>query len=235
MDEHEGHLRVATTEGWDRPTNNVFVMQSNEEKLEVVGSVTGITPGETIFAARFLGDQAFLVTFQFIDPLVSLDLSDPLNPVVVGELEIPGFSNYLHPLAGGYLLGLGRDADPANGWAQEPQISLFNVQDLASPLLVDRQLIDGGSNAWTPAFFNHHAISFFEDVGLFAVPFHFPVWWTERMRILPNGEVIRGCGSSTSIPRRKIRLSRSLRFHTSSPSNEVFGSAMSCMPFPMMP
>ncbi len=188
MDEHEGYLRVATSEGWGGDaTNSVFVLQENEEQLAVVGSITEITPGETIVAARFLGDQAFLVTFERIDPLVALDLSDPMNPVVVGELEIPGFSNYLHPLGSDYLIGLGRDADIETGWATDAQISLFNVQDLSLPSLVDREIIGVGSNAWSQAFFDHHAISFFEDVGILAVPFHFPYWFVETV-LLGEGE-----------------------------------------------
>ena len=173
LDEHEGFLRVATTQGWGGgATNSLFVLQQDEDVLNVVGSVSDITPGETIVAARFLGDRGFLVTFERIDPLIAVDLSDPENPVISGELEIPGFSNYLHPF-GDYLIGLGRDANPESGVATDPQISLFDVSDWADPTLVDREKILGGANGWSPAFFDHHAVSFFEDVGIFAVPFNF--------------------------------------------------------------
>lgn len=177
MDEHEGYLRVATSQGFgETAANSVFVLQSQGKQLAVMGSVTGITPGESIVAARFLGDQAFLVTFQRIDPLVTLDLSDPTHPRVAGELEIPGFSNYLHPLADGYLIGLGRDADSQTGWATDPQISLFQVGNLADPVLLDRETIAAGAHAWSPGFSDHHAIRFFESAGIFAVPFNLPEW-----------------------------------------------------------
>jgi uncharacterized secreted protein with C-terminal beta-propeller domain len=172
LDEHEGYLRVATTSGWGRDaTSGVYVLEAQEDQLVVVGSVTGITPGESLFAARFLGDRAYLVTFERIDPLISIDFSDPTQPTIGGELEIPGFSHYLHPVAGGFLIGLGRNATPQTGIANDPQFSLFDVQDLSNPTLLDRELIPVGSQAWSSAFFDHHAIQFFDDAGILAVPF----------------------------------------------------------------
>jgi uncharacterized secreted protein with C-terminal beta-propeller domain len=175
MDEHEGYLRVATTSGWGgTATNRVFVLEEVDGQLVVTGKITDITPGETIMAARFMGDVAFLVTFLQIDPLIALDLSDPNHPVIDGELEIPGFSHYLHPIGGDYLIGIGRDADPQTGWTASPQVSLFDVRDLTQPKLLDRHYIPGGDQSSSRAFFDHHAISYFEGSGILALPFTLP-------------------------------------------------------------
>lgn len=179
MDEQEGHLRVATSQGWGPDsTSNLFVLAGEDDKLVTVGSITGIAPGESIFAARFLGDIAFLVTFERVDPLFAIDLSDPTNPVIAGELEISGFSNYLHPVDGGYLIGIGRDADDhgENRFGTDPQVSLFNVNDLSSPELVDRFTIDFEGWSWSPVFDTHQAVNFYQDAGILTVPFDSPQW-----------------------------------------------------------
>jgi hypothetical protein len=168
IDEHEGYLRIFTSSGWgeDRETS-LFVLQQDETNLQVVGELNGIAPGENVFAARFLGDQAFLVTFRFIDPFFTIDLSDPTNPTLVGELEIPGFSNYLHPIAEDLVLGLGRDG---NQFDSSPQVSLFDASDFSNPQRIGQLIFDDAR--WTEAFHNHHAISYFEDAQVLVIPFY---------------------------------------------------------------
>ena len=112
MDEHQGHLRIATTFGrmWsDPPTSksNVYVYSVSDGTR--TGAVEGLAPGERIYSVRFVGAMGYLVTFRQVDPLFVLDLSDEANPLVKGQLKIPGFSEYLHPLSDSLLLGLGQE------------------------------------------------------------------------------------------------------------------------------
>lgn len=165
MDEHAGYLRIATTAWSPERSSALYVLQREGTDLNAVGAVEGLAPGEVIFAARFLGDQAFLVTFRQIDPLFTIDLSDPHDPQVVGELKIPGFSNYLHPVAEHLILGLGRSEDSA------PQVSLFDVADFSDPQRIDQATLPAGGWTWSEAFHNHHAVSYFADAGVLVVPF----------------------------------------------------------------
>ncbi len=132
--EHEGRLRVATTLGdpWSPQASQVTVLEESDGDLAEVGSVGGLGRGETIHAVRWFGDVAVLVTFQQVDPLYTLDLSDPAAPRLAGELKIPGFSEYLHPLGADLLLGVGQDAT-ARGVTTGLQASTFDVGDLAAP------------------------------------------------------------------------------------------------------
>ncbi len=140
MSEHEGYLRVATTDGnpWDSRGSESFVTVLSESGSDLVqsGQVGGLGRGEQIFAVRFLGDIGYVVTFEQIDPLYTIDLSDPENPVTRGELKIPGFSSYLHPW-GDYLIGIGTDGDE-EGRTFGAVASLFDVSDIDNPELVDK-------------------------------------------------------------------------------------------------
>jgi hypothetical protein len=180
MDEYQGFLRVATTRGWgDAATNQLYVLRARDGLLEVVGQLSkDLAPGERLFAARFLGDQAFLSTFRQIDPLFTIDLSDPTSPEVVGELQIPGFSLYLHPVAPGYLVGLGRDADVESGRQLEPQLTLFDVSDPSSPRAAATFLFAQDGHGWShsEAFWNHHAISYFPQYQTLVVPLESSGW-----------------------------------------------------------
>ncbi|MBU1432625.1 beta-propeller domain-containing protein [Myxococcota bacterium] len=172
LGEHEGHLRVATTEQryepeWRR-VNHVFVLgQGGEHGLEVKGTVTDIAEGESIYAVRFLGDRGFIVTFLQVDPLFTLDLSNPSAPRLVGELKIPGFSTYLHPVDDDFILGIGQAGDES-GLTGGMQLSLFDVSDFADPKLADTQ--DLGQDGWSPAGYDHHAFLYWAPEALLAIP-----------------------------------------------------------------
>lgn len=172
VDEYQGYLRVATTvDQWSSPsTNHIYVLQEQAGRLNVVGHVGNLALNESIFSARFMGDRAFLVTFRRIDPLFAIDLSVPEEPRVAGELKIPGFSNYLHPVGRDYLVGIGRDADPTNGSIQQPIITLFNVSNLSRPVEVDRDVITRLNWASSEALWDHHAVSFFDQHGILTLP-----------------------------------------------------------------
>ena len=159
MSEFQGDLRVLTftgQQGWTGPVNfngqpvaaqspaspaTLTVLRETASKLLTVGTLPNANrpaaigkPGEQIYAVKFVGPRAYVVTFRRIDPLYVLDLSNPADPKTLGELEIPGYSDYLFPIGDSLLLGVGKDANEA-GVAQGVKVALMDVADPAKPLL----------------------------------------------------------------------------------------------------
>ncbi len=172
LSEHEGFLRVATTDGsaWDRDEQSqsmVTVLEEQGDELVQVGFVDGLGKGEQIFAVRFMGDVGYVVTFRQIDPLYTVDLSDPTNPTVLGELKIPGFSTYLHPVGEGLLLGIGQDASD-EGFTTGAQASLFDVGDLTDPQRVDQ--VDFGENSYSSVEWDPKSFLFWGERKLAVIP-----------------------------------------------------------------
>ena len=163
MDSFGGYYRIATTAG---DGSLVTVLNKN---LETVGELRGIAKGESIYAARFMGDTAYLVTFRRTDPLFIIDLSDPAAPKVTGELKIPGFSNYLHPYSENLLIGIGQDGT-ASGANNKLKISLFDVSDKKHPQEISQVLYSGGSVSVSAAQNTHKAFLSVRESGEFAVP-----------------------------------------------------------------
>ncbi|MCK5810432.1 MAG: beta-propeller domain-containing protein [Cocleimonas sp.] len=139
----------------------ILAQLPNDKHPEALGK-----PGEQIYATRFFGNRAYLVTFRTTDPLYILDLSDPADPFVVGELEISGYSDYLHPIGENLVLGIGKDAIPASteqgdargAWYQGVKFSLIDVSNPANPYERYQQIIGKrGSN--TAVSFSHHAFT----------------------------------------------------------------------------
>lgn len=185
MDEHTGYLRVATTvetiagsdDDWRVETSNrVTVLGRTQGRLVEVGSITGIAPGEQITSARFVGDKGFVVTFERIDPLFTLDLGNPFAPRIVGELEVPGFSSYIHPIDDDHLLTIGVDLpEPdANGrvdWSlRAMKLSVFDVSDFANPREKYTERV-GTAHGWSEAGWNHKAFNWFPARNTLAIPF----------------------------------------------------------------
>ncbi|MEA1918595.1 MAG: beta-propeller domain-containing protein [Campylobacterota bacterium] len=174
MSEKDAYLRVATTMGnsWSNEgtNNSVFTLKENDEKLEIEGALSGLgKEGETIKAVRFMGDRGFVVTFRQTDPLYTLDMSNPLNPTVVGELSIPGFSEYLHVIDENRLLSIGRDADES-GRALGLQVSLFDISDYANPQRVQSIQV-GGKSTYSEAEHNHKAFAYRASDMIFGLPY----------------------------------------------------------------
>lgn len=170
IDEHEGRLRVATTE--DRTTtsgdvgrfsrsNDVFVLETSGSELVTIGSLTGLAPDERIYSSRFLGTMAYLVTFRQIDPLFAIDLSNPRSPTVLGSLEIPGFSEYMHPVDSGHLVTIGQDQGVA--------VQLFDVTNPTAPALVDKFVFSVAG--YTEAAQEHKAFTYYPSRNVLAFPF----------------------------------------------------------------
>jgi inhibitor of cysteine peptidase len=158
MDESGGMLRVATTTSWVSPGNNVYVLSAD---MVTIGSLEGLAPTERIYASRFLGDTLYLVTFRQVDPLFVIDLSAPSAPVVLGELKVPGFSSYLHPVSDGLVLGVGSQ----DGYVK---LSLFDVSDPANPTEADNYIVEDKS--WTPVSYDHKALLFDPARDLLVIP-----------------------------------------------------------------
>ncbi len=187
LSEYDGYLRVATTDGtpWNSAGSESFVTVLDERDRELVpiGQVGGLGKGERIFAVRFLGDLAYVVTFEQIDPLYVVDLSDPTNPTVEGELKIPGFSTYLHPLGNGLLLAVGVDGDE-NGVTGGSVASLFDVSDVNDPRLLDKlplstitngETEDSFGNTYSPVDADPRAFTYWDDTAIIPVS-----WWLSR-------------------------------------------------------
>jgi uncharacterized secreted protein with C-terminal beta-propeller domain len=171
MDESGGTFRIATTTfGGQTPSSNVYVLTADQGVLKVSGSLENLTPGEQIYSVRFAGDRGYVSTFKQTDPLLTLDLSDPSHPRVAGELQLPGFSRYLQPIDDTHLIGIGRDVDPTTGRTGPLQVSLFDVSDPTAPRLVDRYTI--ATDGWTgsDAEYDAHAIGYFPDYRVLALP-----------------------------------------------------------------
>lgn len=179
-DDHGDFLRVAVTETTPAGTrsNALHVLATRGDTLAVVGSVANIAPGESIMSARFVGDTAYMVTFEQVDPLFVIDLAEPTAPRVVGELKVPGFSRFLQPLADGFLLGVGRDADPDTGLTRGLKVSLFDVRNAAAPLEVATFLVDqpAANWSWSHAEWDHHALGFFPELHVVALPVQSYSW-----------------------------------------------------------
>ena len=175
MDEHDNYLRLATTIGHvsqqgSATDNRIYVLDA---RLKPAGSITGIAPGEQIYSARFMGKRGYLVTFKKVDPFFTLDLSDPRNPRVAGQLKIPGFSDYLHPYDENHIIGVGKETIESEGgnfaWYQGLKMAIFDVTDFNNPKELHRIIIgDRGSDS--PVLTDHKAFLFSLEKNLLVIP-----------------------------------------------------------------
>ncbi|MDH4075536.1 MAG: beta-propeller domain-containing protein [Acidimicrobiia bacterium] len=187
LSEHDGYLRVATTAGspWGgggpQSESMITVLGLDGEALVTAGEVRGLGKGEQIQAVRFLGDKGYVVTFRQTDPLYVVDLADPARPRPAGELKIPGFSSYLHPVDEGHLLGVGTDGND-QGATFGTVVSLFDVTNPADPARSAKLSIgpesegtgDGFGNvgSWTPVASDARAFTWWEDTAVVPVSWY---------------------------------------------------------------
>lgn len=194
MDEHQGYFRIATTTegsffGDGRTTrNHIYVM---DQKLEIIGKLEGLAPTERIYSARFMGNRVYLVTFRQIDPFFVIDLKDPKKPVVLGELKIPGYSDYLYPYDENHIIGIGKEVPEFGPVMPLPEpvltnqvmpeimprfvpeqglkIALFDVTDPTKPKELAKYVV----NRWdsdSPVLRDHRALLFNREMNLLAIP-----------------------------------------------------------------
>lgn len=174
MDERGDRFRVATTSEFYSPYrgstlyNNVYVL---DEDMERVGELEEIARDESIYSARFMGDRLYLVTFQRIDPFFVIDLSND-DPKVLGELKLPGYSNYLHPYDENHVIGIGKETkEDQYGGVQilGVKLALFDVSNVASPKVVDIYEI-GGSGTDSEVLYDHKALLFDRSKNVLSIP-----------------------------------------------------------------
>ncbi len=181
MDEYNSNLRIVTNlwqntgesiafGGQSTQINNVYVLNQN---LSIVGKLEGLAQGENLHSVRFMGDKCYLVTFIRTDPLFVIDLSQPTNPRVLGELKIPGYSDYLHPFDETHLIGVGKEAVDAQeqdfAWYQGIKLSLFDVSNVNSPVQLANYVI-GDRGTDSPVLSDPKAFLFDRTKNLLVIP-----------------------------------------------------------------
>jgi len=163
LDEYQNNLRIAVTIGQSfglgqtESFSDVYILDGT---LKNIGSVKDLGRGESIYSARFVDDRGYVVTFKQTDPFYVLDLSNPANAELKGELKIPGYSSYLHPLAKNLILGIGREQSKV-------KISLFDVSDPTNPTEASKYNLD---EYWTAVENTHHAFLLDEKHNVFFMP-----------------------------------------------------------------
>lgn len=169
MDEYNGNFRIATTK-YDKNSNqisNVYVLDKDLKKL---GETDDFAKGEDIHAVRFSGDTAYVITFEYTDPLFVIDLSNPKKPIIKGSVKISGFSTNLIPIDSDTLLGIGTANDFSNPYARGIKFALFDVSDPQKPTVLDSKTI---KNTASEAQDTHKAILVNKSENYFAIPFEY--------------------------------------------------------------
>lgn len=202
MDEHRGYFRIATTSedhanDSSISRNNVYILDKN---LQPVGQIENIAPGERIYATRFMGNRAYMVTFKNVDPFFVLDLKDPAQPKILGKLKIPGYSDYLHPYDENHIIGFGKDTVEASGfngqsmaYYQGMKIAIFDVTDVSKPVEMSKVII-GDRGTDSELLRNHKALLFSQEKNMLAFPV--TVMTIDKSQIHP-GQNIPAYGSFT--------------------------------------
>ena len=173
LSEYGGVLRVVSTDApaWfgssDSTESSLTTLRLDDGALNQIGRVGNLGKGQRVYAVRFVGPTAYVVTFKQVDPLYTVDLADPARPRVLGELELPGYSAYLHPIGGDMLLGIGQDVNE-QGRLAGTQLSLFDVSDLRHPTRLAHATLGQG---WSESESDPHAFLFWPRTGLVVVPF----------------------------------------------------------------
>ncbi len=176
LDERDGIVRLSTTQELttlnnDWQTRNFVVTMKPNAKgaLKIHGTTEALAPGETVYSTRFIGDIAYVVTFRQMDPLFAIDLSDAAHPTRLGELHIPGFSDYMHPLGEDHLLTIGRDIDPNSQQDRGLLLQIFDVSDPSNPRQAFTHSYD--QDGWSEANHEHKAFNYYAPLNLLAFPY----------------------------------------------------------------
>jgi hypothetical protein len=174
LDEYENNLRIATTTGYlpsRKVHNTLSILAPRAGELATIGEIDNIAPGEDIRSVRFRGESGYIVTFKKTDPLFVLDLSRAEVPVIKGELKIPGFSTYMHPMDATHLLTIGYDADDQGdfAWFTGIQLQIIDVEDPSNPKLIHKEVI-GTRGSTSDAATDHLAFNYYAKRNLLALP-----------------------------------------------------------------
>lgn len=173
LDEYNGNLRIAVTKynnnSSEDTSNNLYILDS---KLSVIGSIENMAEGEKIYSVRFMGNKGYIVTFKQVDPLFVIDLSNPINPSVVGELKIPGYSSYLHPYDENHIIGIGYNTTETSYGSTVNdgiKLSMFDVSNPTNPVEMFNTVI-GDKHTNTSATYDHKAVMFSKEKNIIAIP-----------------------------------------------------------------
>ncbi|RZV45751.1 MAG: hypothetical protein EX269_09090 [Acidimicrobiales bacterium] len=210
MSEHENVLRVATTDGpawWSTEDSESYVTTFgiDGKELRQLGQVGDMGKGERIFAVRFVGSTAYVVTFRQTDPFYTVDLTDPANPRVLGELKISGYSGQLHPIGENLIIGIGQEATN-EGFTTGAKLTVFDVSNLANPVDLDTWTLD---NAWTDAEWSHHAFLYWAPENLAVIPIQSwqdRFWGAVAFRIDPDSGQITEAGRLSHEPNKDVKV-----------------------------
>src|SRR5256712_2546226 len=176
LDEYDNYFRVATSRfaqigGAYTRSDDVHVLGQD---MSQISAVRNIAPGENLYAVRFVGDMGYVVTFEQIDPLFAISFKDIANPVVLAALNVTGYSNYLHPLPGGYLIGVGKEAVPSSNvnfaWYLGMKLSLFRVFDNNGTSTQVSKYLIGDRGTESPVLNDHLAFTFDSTRNLTVIP-----------------------------------------------------------------
>ena len=179
MDESNDEFRIATTRGYLKDNkgyvtdNNLYVL---DKGMKLKGKIENIAEGERIYSTRFMGSRAYIVTFRNVDPLFVIDLSDGKSPKILGELKIPGFSNYLHPYDENHIIGFGMDTEligagteSERAMTQGMKMAVFDITDVTKPKEKFVEII-GSRGTYSELLYNHKALLFDREKELLAIP-----------------------------------------------------------------
>lgn len=167
FDEYQGNLRVAACYYDARTNEDVSCVYVLSEELKIIGEITDIAKDEQVKAVRFMGDTGYVVTFRNTDPLFIIDFSVPTKPEITGELKIPGYSTYIHPIADGYLVGIGYDGTDENVKSNTVKVSVFDVRDKTAPKETDTFVI---KDAFSLVNENPKAFFFYKERNMIGIP-----------------------------------------------------------------
>jgi len=202
LSEHEGHLRVVTTSNGDVSESFLRVLTERDGTLTEVGVVGNLGKGEQVQSVRMTGDTGYVVTFRQIDPFYTLDLSDPTNPTITGELKIPGFSSYLHPINDTTVIGVGADAD-TSGRVTGAKVSLFDVSDPANPQETS-VWVDPNSN--TDVGWEHRSFLWWEAERIAVVPIaNYETSWAGVVILRVDGDQLTELGRIDHLDLNEVR------------------------------
>ena len=173
VDQCKGFLRVTTTDydyKTDLDVSSLYVLDGS---LQIIGALKDFAHDEQVKSTRFLGDLAYVVTFRNTDPLFAIDLSDPSKPKILGEVKLPGFSEYLHPISDTLLLGVGYSGDESSANFDTVKLSLFDISDPTKPKEVDTHVIKDAQSSVT---FDPKAFVFDSERGIFGLPVTYEIY-----------------------------------------------------------
>lgn len=212
MNEYNNNFIIVTTDEYRSGNliNNKNRLYVLDENLKEIGKLEDFSGDENLEAVRFMGDKAYVVTFERVDPLFVIDISNPTEPKILGELKIPGYSSYLHPYDETHIIGIGQEVEIEDTEYGEREIikgvkvSLFDVSDYSNPKEVNSLVI--GDKAYTDVQYDHKAVLFSKDKNLLAFPINNNVERTiKRQYVVLSVDLEKGITLRTSIEHGEIK------------------------------